>query len=119
MLLKDLTQVWVSEYEVINNHGEKTKKWKFKSLNTKTKTAFFNMQNDINELDRNSAGEIDYSIENARTTMDYDIKKGNGISLTDISKSESFKPDYIVTDNPKIGNTTLYKLEKYNRRIEL
>ena len=46
--------------------------------------------------------------------MEYDIKKGNGISLTDISKISNFVPDYKVTDCPKIGKTTLYKLEKYN-----
>lgn len=108
MLLRDLTKIWVSRAEEINDHGEYTKTWKYIS------TAYFNMQQDINELDRNSAGEIDYSIENARTTMNYDIQKGNGISLTDISKLEKFTPDYIVTDNPKIGNTILYKLEKYN-----
>lgn len=114
MLLRDLTEVWISEYETINDHGEKSKKWKFKKLKTKTGTAFLNLQQDLNELDRNSAGEVDYSIENARTTMNYDIQKGNGISLTDISNLESFVPDYTVTDCPKIGNTALYKLEKYN-----
>ena len=108
MLLRDLTKVWISEYETINDHGEKTKKWKFKNV------AWLNLQQDINELDRNSAGEIDYSIVNARTTMSYDIVKGNGISLTDISGTEGFIPDYTVTDNPKIGSTILYKLEKYN-----
>ncbi len=114
MLLRDLTEVWVSEYETLNNHGEKSKKWKFKKLKTFNKTAFLNLQQDINELDRNSAGEIDYSIVNARTNRDYNIQKGNGISLVDISKAESFVPDYIVTDNPKTGSTILYKLEKYN-----
>ena len=138
MLLKDLTKVWVSEYEETNEHGEKRKKWKFKGKiltvtevneaqvnkldKTKVKSlsgnnmgvAYLNLQQDISELDRNSAGEVDYSIENARTDMEYDIKKGNGISLTDISKLDSFIPDYTVTDCPKIGNTTLYKLEKYN-----
>lgn len=114
MLLRDLTEVWISECEEINDHGESDKKWIFKELNTPTKTAFLNLQQDVNELDRKSTGEIDYSIENARTTNSHNIKKGNGISLTDISKSEEFIPDFIVTDNPKIGNTTLYKLEKYN-----
>lgn len=108
MLVKDLTKVWVSEYEKINDHGEDDKKWKYKNV------AYLNLQQDLNELDRNSAGEVDYSIENARTDMEYDIKKGNGISLTDISKLDSFIPDYTVTDCPKIGKTTLYKLEKYN-----
>lgn len=114
MLIKDLTEVWVSYYEEVKEHGEKSKKWIFKPLETQTKTAFLNLQNDINELDRKSSGEIDYSIENARTDMDYDIQKGNGISLTNISDKEEFIPDYTVTDNLKIGNTTLYKLEKYN-----
>ena len=108
MLLKDLTKVWISEYEKVNDHGETKKVWKYKGI------AYLNLQQDLNELDRNSAGEVDYSIENARTDMNYDIQKGNGISLTDISRLESFIPDYLVTDCPKIGNTTLYKLEKNN-----
>ncbi len=114
MLLRDLKEVWVAYYEEVKEHGEKSKKWYYKPLNTKTKTAFLNLQHDVNELDRNSAGEVDYSIVNGRTTIDYDIQKGNGISLTDISNLKEFKPDYTVTDNPKIGNATLYKLEKYN-----
>lgn len=108
MLLRDLTKVYVSEYETINDHGEKSKKWKFKGI------AWLNLQSDISEIDRDTAGVIDYSIINARTDGNYDIKKGNGISLTDISTKTDFKLDYIVTDNPKIGNTTLYKLKKYN-----
>lgn len=108
MLLRDLKKVWISEYEEIKDHGEKTKKWKFKDI------AYLNIQQDISELDRKSTGEIDYSIENARTTMNYNINKGDGISLTNISTKDNFVPDFIVIDNPKIGNTTLYKLEKYN-----
>lgn len=94
--------------------GEPDKIWKYKPLNTKNKTAFLNLQQDIDELDRKSTGNVDYSIINARTTIDYDIQKGDGISFIDISKSIKFKPDYTVTDKPKIGNTILYKLEKYN-----
>lgn len=117
MLIKNLTEVWISKYETINNHGEKSKKWNFKKLSTKTGTAFLNLQQDINELDRKPTGEVDYSIENARTTMDYDIKKGNGISLRDISKEIDFVPDYVVTDSPRVGNSILYKLEKYNGKV--
>ena len=114
MLLKDLKEVWVSEYEEVNDHGEKSKIWKYKKLNTRTGTAFLNLQQDISELDRKPTGEIDYSVENARTDLNYDIKKGDGISLNDISNSIDFIPEYIVIDNPKIGNTILYKLEKNN-----
>lgn len=108
MLLRDLTKVYVSEYETINDHGEKSKKWKFKGI------AWLNLQQDVNELDRKPSGEVDYSIVNARTDRDYDISKGNGISLTDISKEDDFVPDYTITDAPKIGTTILYKLEKNN-----
>ena len=139
MLLRDLTRVWVSTYEEIDDHGEPEKKWKVKkegltvsdvnhmsvkelnnidvnrlSAKSKDNAIWLNIQQDVNELDRNSSGEIDYSVENARTNMDYDIQKGNGISLVDISNAEQFIPDYIVTDKIKIGSTTLYKLEKYN-----
>lgn len=108
MLLRDLTKVYISKYEAVNDHGEKSKKWKYKGV------AWLNLQQDVNELDKKPTGEVDYSIVNARTNRDYDISKGNGISLIDISEVESFVPDYTVTNNPKIGSTTLYKLEKYN-----
>lgn len=114
MLLRDLTEVWISDYEEVNNYGEKSKIWRFKKLSTETGTAFLNLQQDINELDGKPTGEVDYSIVNARTDIDFGIKKGNGISLTDISRQEKFKPDYIVTDNPQIGNTRLLKLKQYN-----
>ena len=114
MLIRDLKEVWIAEYEEINDHGEKEKKWNYKKLNTRRGTAFLNLQQDLNELDRKSTGETDYSIVNGRTDKDYDIKKGNGICLSDISETEKIKPDYIVTDNPKVGRTTLYKLEKNN-----
>lgn len=108
MLVRDLTKVYISEYEEIEDHGEKEKKWKYKGI------AWLNLQSDISELDRKTTGEIDYSIINARTDMEYNIAKGDGISLKDISKIEQIIPDYIVTDNPKVGKNTLYKLEKNN-----
>lgn len=111
MLLKNLTKVWISKYETINEHGEKSKKWNYKDI------VYLNLQQDINELDRKPTGEVDYSIEKARTDRDYNIQKGNGISLTDISEQESFIPDYVVTDSLQIGKSILYKLEKYNGQV--
>ena len=89
---------------------------KIQKLTKKPKdgVAWLNIQQDINELDRKPTGEIDYSIEKARTNKNYDIQKGNGISLIDISELETFVPDYIVTDKIKIGRTLLFKLEKNN-----
>lgn len=108
MLLRDLTKVWISRAEEINDYGEYTKTWKYIS------TAYFNIQQDINELDRKSTGEVDYSIFKARTTQKYDVQKGDGISLTDISKLGKFIPEYRVIDINQIGSTYMYRLEKYN-----
>lgn len=106
MLLRDMSKVWVSRAEEINDHGEYTKTWKFIS------TAYFNMQQDVNELDRKSSGEVDYSIYKARTQQEYDIRKGDGISLKDISQEVKIEPEYRVMVINQIGNTFLYRLEK-------
>ena len=108
MLLRDLKQVYVSRAEEINDHGEYTKTWKY------IFTAYLNLQQDINELDRKTTGEVDYSIYKARTNQTYDIRKGDGISLKDISKIETFVPEYRVIDINQIGTTYMYRLEKYN-----
>lgn len=106
MLLRDLTKVYISEYEEVEDHGEPEKKWKYKSI------AWLNMQQDVNELDKKSTGEVDYSIYKGRSTRDYDIQKGNGISFEDVSKLEEFKPQYKIIDKNKIGSTYVYICEK-------
>lgn len=106
MLLRDLTKVYISEYEEIEDHGETEKKWKYKGQ------AWLNMQNDVSELDRKSTGEVDYGIYKGRTTREYDIQKGDGISFKDVSKMKEFIPQYRATDKNKIGNTYVYICEK-------
>lgn len=106
MLLRDLTKVYISKYEEIEDHGESDKKWKYKGQ------AWLNMQQDVNELDRKSTGEVDYSTYKGRTTRDYDIQKGNGISFEDVSKLKEFKPQYKIIDKNKIGSTYVYICEK-------
>ena len=106
MLLRDLTKVYISEYEEIEDHGEPDQVWKYKGI------AWLNMQQDVNELDRKSTGEVDYSTYKGRTTSEYDIQKGNGISFEDISKLEKFIPEYRVLDKNKIGSTYVYRMEK-------
>lgn len=139
MLLRDLKKVYISRPEEINDHGEITKKWKYigKSLTVKEANeimvatldkiqakelqeslnrgiAWLNLQQDVNELDRKSSGEVDYSIYKARTQKVYDIQKGDGISITDISNATAIIPDYRVIDIIQIGSTYMYRLEKYN-----
>ena len=112
MLLRDLTKVYISEYEEIEDHGETEKVWKFKPMSKKKPYAYLNMQQDVNELDRKSTGEVDYSTYKGRTTKNYDIQKGNGISFEYISKLEKFIPEYRVLDKNKIGSTYVYRMEK-------
>ncbi len=107
MLLRDLTKVWISRAGEVKDHGEYKHSW------TYAFTAFLNLQQDINELDRNSAGETNYDIQKARTTNQYNIKNGDGISLEDIRKQEKIIPQYRVIDQTKIGNTIVYRLETY------
>lgn len=109
MLLRDLTKVYISEYEEIEDHGETEKKWKYKSI------AWLNMQQDVNELDKKSTGEVDYSIYKGRSTRDYEIQKGDGVSFEDVSKLEEFIPEYRVLDKNKIGNTYVYRMEKIQK----
>lgn len=109
MLLRDLTKVYISKYEKIEDHGESDKKWKYKGQ------AWLNMQQDVNELDRKSTGEVDYSTYKGRTTRDYDIQKGNGISFEDVSKLKEFKPQYKIIDKNKIGSTYVYICEKVQK----
>lgn len=109
MLIRDLTKVYISEYEEIEDHGETDKKWKYKSI------AWLNMQQDVNELDKKSTGEVDYSIYKGRSTRDYEIQKGDGVSFEDVSKLEKFIPEYRVLDKNKIGNTYVYRMEKMQK----
>ena len=108
MLLKNLTKVYITKPERVNNYGEYETKWMF------IKEAYLNLQQDINELDRKSSGEENYGIVKARIDRNYNIENGFGISLKDIRKDEKVVPEYRVLDCSIIGKTYLYRLEQYN-----
>lgn len=114
MLIKDLKEVWVSQYTKTNDHGEKTKEYRFKPMETKSKTAFLNIQEELNEAYEKTSGSADYIIIKGITSQNYNIKKGDGISFVNIAEEDVITPEYIVTDCPRIGNTTIYKMETYN-----
>ena len=103
MLLRDLSIVYILRNTPVNNYGEYTASW------SKVGTAYLNIQQDLDELDRKSSGLTDYGIWKGRTTFDYDIRKGDGISLTD-----TLNPTFRVLDIQKIGKTTVYRMEAYN-----
>lgn len=116
MLLRDLVTVYISRNTPQNNYGEYTASW------SSVGTAYLNIQQDLDELDRNTSGLTDYGIWKARTTCTYDIRKGDGISLTppvvtvvnNVTTAEPIIPEYRVLDIQKIGKTTVYRMEAYN-----
>ena len=103
MLLRDLVQVYILRNTPVNNYGEYTASW------ASIGTAYLNIQQDLDELDRKPSGLTDYGIWKARTTTDYGIQKGDGISLSDV-----LVPQFRVLDIQRIGNTIVYRMEAYN-----
>lgn len=108
MLLRDLKTVYISRNTPTNNKGEYTAHW------TAQGTAYLNIQQDLDELDRKSSGLTDYGIWKARTTITYDIRKGDGISFNAPEQGAAIVPEYRVLDIQIIGNTKVYRMEAYN-----
>ena len=103
MRIKNLIDVWVYSPKITKIDGETAKKWAFK---TKLK---LNVQQDINELDRNTAGLIDYDKIKLRNDRDISIDKNDGISLKAISMEDGYAskpPQYIVVSKTKVGKST-------------
>lgn len=108
MKLSGLTKLWVCRPTKIKVDGVYETTWNY------TEKIYLNLQQDLNELDRNTAGNIDYTIYKGRTDKIINLIKGDGICFNDISESSNIKPDYTVKNDPKIGKTTVYTLNKYN-----
>lgn len=109
MRLRNLKEMYIYTPEKKRVSGEYQTTWYYKD------TEMLNPQQDIDELDRNSAGEIDYEIIKLRTDRDLNISKGDGISFTKLEVDEnkmvkSGQPSYLVENKPSIGKTTLYTL---------
>ena len=115
MLIKNTKIVYIYEPIPSNNFGEVDNDWKYKkNIKSKDGTYILNIQQNINELDINSSGKVDYEIRKAVTRQDYNINKGDGISFKDISSLEKIKPELIVKEKVTVGNSTVYILEKNN-----
>lgn len=102
MRLKNLIDVWVYSPKVVKTDGETSKKWAFKDK------LRLNVQQDINELDRNTAGLIDYDKIKIRNDRDISIEKNDGISLNEIPIEDGYtlnSPQYIVISKTKVGKS--------------
>lgn len=110
MKIKDLTKIYVYSPIYKKIDGETTKKWQYKDCYK------VNVQQDISELDSNSAGVIDFDRIKIRIDYDIDIVKNDGISLEELSIEDGFTteaPKYKVISNPKIGKCTTYTCDVY------
>lgn len=111
MKLKNLMTCYI--YSPVNKKidGENQIKWQYKG------NFRLNVQQDINELDINEAGVIDYDKLKIRVDYEVDIKKGDGISLTQLELEDNLSkepPKYKVISKPKVGKTITYTCEIYH-----
>lgn len=110
MRIKNLTTLYIYKPEKKLIKGEYFTNWFYKDKE------MINQQQDIDELNRNSAGEIDYEIVKLRIDRQVNINKGDGISFSPLNIDENNmvindeKPNYLVENKPQIGKTTLYTL---------
>ncbi|HIQ91003.1 MAG TPA: hypothetical protein IAB27_05215 [Candidatus Coprosoma intestinipullorum] len=105
MRLALLTDVYVYQKTEEKKDGEVSNNWKYKN------TVKLNAQQDVNELDRNSSGVIDYETIKLRTTKNVDVNKNDGISFEKLP--DNSKPPYLVNSVTKIGTTTLIICNTY------
>lgn len=110
MRIRNLSTMYIYRPEKKLIKGEYFTTWFYKG------EEMLNPQQDIDELNRNSAGEIDYEIVKLRIDREVNIAKGDGISFSPLEVDKNNvvindgKPDYLVENMPKIGKTTLYTL---------
>lgn len=110
MRLKNLCDVYVYEPISIKKDGETSLKWKYKGHQR------INRQQDIGELDINSAGIIDFDKYKLRFDYNYDIQKNDGISFEKLDIENDYTllpPQYHITSKTKVGKSILCSCEIY------
>lgn len=128
MRLRNLTQVLIFKPTKKNVDGEYETKWTFCG------SSYLNKQQNLNELDRNSAGEIDYESIKLYTDNIKKLKKGYGVSFIAgdglkyqeeilkyhnesvlIEGMESLvPPDYIVESCVQVGKSIVFTCKLNN-----
>lgn len=112
MKLKNLTLCYLYENIPTKHYGETTLKWKYKN------EIRMNVQQDIGELDVNSAGLIDFDKIKARIDYDVNLNKNDGISFKKLEIDEEgyaiVAPQYKVVSKTKVGEAITYQCEIYH-----
>lgn len=105
MRLNLLQDVFIYDKTETKIDGEVSNTWSY------NETIRLNAQQDVNELDRNSSGVIDYEIIKLRTNKNVDVIKNQGVSFNLLS--DDSKPPYLINSVTKIGKTTLIICKTY------
>lgn len=121
MKLSNLKRVYVYKPIKTKVDGEDYTKWQKvipeNPTNENDKNFYFNVQQDIDELDTTPVGTIDYEVLKLRSTKYFELKKNYGICLKELEVDEEgftiTKPDYYIKGKPKIGNTITYICNSY------
>ncbi len=112
MKLKNLYLCYLYEPIPQKELGETILKWKYKCEKR------MNVQQDIGQLDVNSAGLIDFDKIKIRTDYDIDLNKQDGLSFELLKLDDdgyAIKPPlYRVSSKTKVGTTTTYSCEIYH-----
>lgn len=112
MKLINLVKCYVYEPIKKKADGEISTKWKYKD------TFLLNKQQDVNELDKNMAGYIDFEVVKLRTDKVFNINKNDGISFKELKLDEDNysidKPSHIVVGSLNVGRCTTYTLNTYH-----
>lgn len=111
MRIKNLVTCYVYSSTKKKKDGETSIAWRYKD------EFKLNSQQDINELDVNEAGVVDYDRLKIRIDYDVDIQKGDGISFKKLETKNGITktpPEYKVIAKPKVGKATTYTCEIYH-----
>lgn len=116
MKLKNLVKVHIYIPEIEEEDGESRVKW-LEIFPVQNKNYYFNIQQDVSELDMNSAGFIDYDVLKLRSDKYFGLKKKYGVSLAALQKDKEGylvgKPSFFIKANPRIGNSITYICNTY------
>lgn len=111
MRIKNLVTCYVYSPIKKKIDGETSVAWQYKD------EFELNSQQDINELDVNEAGVVDYDRLKIRIDYDVDIQKGDGISFKKLKIENGITktpPEYKVIAKPRVGKATTYTCEIYH-----
>ncbi len=107
MRIRNLTELYVYSSKTEKQYGEHKKTWNYKG------NIFVNAQQDIGELDKTPAGNVDYERIKLRYNYKYSVSldKNDGISFEKLDLTNKEIPRYIVIAKTQIGDSITCILE--------